>query len=334
MIPLANPDKSRHAKGERGRRTPHASRLTPHGFIDIHTHGIGGYDTRGATPETILKIAGVHGSHGVSSILPTIYPASIKAMRADMAAVKQAMEKQGSEFGVRGSGLKHSKLETRNLKLATILGVHLEGPFLNQVRRGAIDSASFLEPTTRNFRKLIDGFEDIVRIIAIAPELKGAARLIKTIADMGIIVSMGHSDATYAEAESGHKAGAKGITHIFNAMRGIHHREPGIAGFGLLNKEIYIEVIADPFHLDIRTIELIFKTKDVKRIILVSDTVKGSETPLARNGVRDKRGVLIGGSMAVSESARRLIGMGFREKAVMGCISRNPAAYLNLLVLK
>jgi N-acetylglucosamine-6-phosphate deacetylase len=189
----------------------------------------------------------------------------------------------------------------------------------------------FLEPAVRNFRRLIDGFGDIVRIITVAPELKGATRLIKTIADMGIIVSMGHSDATYAEAEAGYKAGAKGITHIFNAMRGIHHREPGIVGFGLLNKEIYIEVIADPFHLNTKTIELIFQVKDPKRILIVSDTVKDTKTTSAPKGVRNKRGMPLGGSMAIPESARRLIGMGFREKAVMDCISKNPAKYLNLL---
>lgn len=182
----------------------------------------------------------------------------------------------------------------------------------------------------RNLRRLIDGFGDIVRIVTVAPELKGAARLIKTIADMGIVVSMGHSDATYAEAEAGYQAGAKGITHIFNAMRGIHHREPGIAGFGLLHKEVYIEVIADPFHLDLKTIEMIFKTKDIKKIILVSDAVKETGTASARNGVRDRKDMLLGGSMTIPESAQRLIGMGFREKAVMDCTTRNPARYLGI----
>lgn len=310
MIPLANSDKSRQSK-----------RVEAYGFIDIHTHGIGGYDTRDATPETILKIAGIHGSHGVSAVLPTIFAGPIAAMRADMAAVKQAMEKQALE-------LKHSKLAKS--PVARVLGAHLEGPFLNPVRQGTLDGASFLEPTARHLRELVDGFEDIVRIITIAPELKGATKLIKAVTDMGITASMGHSDATYAEAEAGFHAGAKGITHIFNAMRGVHHREPGIAGFGLLNKEIYIEVIADPFHLDKKTIELIFQIKDRKRIILVSDTVKSSKRVLARNGVRNKKGALLGGSMTILESARRLVGMGLDDKAVMDCITGNPAAYLNL----
>jgi len=222
----------------------------------------------------------------------------------------------------------HSSLVLRPSSF--VAGVHLEGPFLNPARCGALDDASFLEPAMKNFRRLLDGFEDIVRIMTIPPELNGARKLIEAMTDRGIIARMGHSDATYAEAEAGYKAGAKGVTHIFNAMRGIHHREPGIAGFGLLNKEIYIEVIADPFHLDIKTIELIFKAKDLGKIILVSDTVKSSRKALARNGVRDKKGKLLGGSMTIAESARRLISMGLNEKAVMGCTTRNPAAYLDL----
>ena len=96
---------------------------------------------------------------------------------------------------------------------------------------------------------MIEGFEDIVKIVTIAPELEDALHLIKTMSNMGIIVSLGHSDATYQETEKAFHAGAKGITHLFNAMRGFHHREPGIAGFGLTNPDIYVEVIADPFHL-------------------------------------------------------------------------------------
>ena len=114
---------------------------------------------------------------------------------------------------------------------------------------GALDKGSFLLPTTDNYMRLIDGFEDVVRVITVAPELEGSPALIKLLSDSGIIVSMGHSNATYGEAEAGYKAGARGITHVFNAMRPFHHREPGIAGFALMHPDIYIEVIADPHHL-------------------------------------------------------------------------------------
>jgi N-acetylglucosamine-6-phosphate deacetylase len=306
-------------------------------IIDIHTHGISGYDTKSGKEEDILKIAEIFGSQGVSEIIPTIYPSTIKLMRENMMAVRKAMEKQRDISNpplppFSKGGIISSELRTLNSSL--ILGVHLEGPFLNPSKCGALNARTFIEATEYNFKKLIEGFEDMVKIITIAPEMKGALRLIKKITDMGIVVSMGHSDATFSEAEAGFKAGAKGITHIFNAMRSLHHREPGIAGFGLLNKDIYIEVIADPFHLHYRTIELIFKTKNHEKIIIVSDSVKKTTVRVkgrvkrSVKAVTDTHGKLLGGSMTVIDSTRRLVKMGYDEVAVMNCITVNPEKYL------
>jgi N-acetylglucosamine-6-phosphate deacetylase len=284
-------------------------------IIDIHTHGIGGYDTRTTVEEHILRIAEIHGSQGVSEIIPTIYPATIKVMRENMAVVKKAMELQKAED-------RRQKTESR------IIGAHLEGPFLNPSKCGALNAIMFIEPSEDNFKELVEGFEDIVKIITIAPEINGSIKLIKKITDMGIIASMGHSDATYAETEAGFHAGARGITHIFNAMRGFHHREPGIAGFGLLNQDIYIEVIADPYHLHSKTLELIFKTKNHSRIIIVSDSVKEA-TPFTKSqGVTDAHGKLLGGCMTIAESSKRLIEIGSDENIIMKCITENPEKYL------
>ena len=282
-------------------------------IIDIHNHGIGGYDTRANLIEDILKIAEIQGSYGVSEILLTMYPAPIKAMRENMDTVKKAIEIQDSAASTQQS---------------KITGIHLEGPFLNPVKSGALNTDSFAEANEYNFCKLIEGFEDMVKIITVAPEIKGSVELIRTISDKGITVSMGHSDATYAEAEAGFHAGARGITHIFNAMRGFHHREPGIAGFGLLNQDIYIEIIADPFHLHEKTVELIFKTKNHDRIIIVSDTVKETKTLPQDKSVVDVHGKLLGGSMTVAKSAQRLIQTGYDEGGIMNCITANPERYL------
>jgi len=299
-------------------------------IIDIHTHGIGGYDTKGATPEDILRIAEIHGSHGVSAIIPTIYSASIEQMRVDMAAVRKAMELQGKDgrWKMEDGSKKTSRHENGVMKPATILGVHLEGPFLNPVHAGALDKNAFMPAKISHCKRLLEGFGDVVKIITVAPELDGAIELIKAITDAGVIVSMGHSDASYSEAEAGLNAGAKGITHIFNAMRGIHHREPGIAGFGLTNPDVYVEVIADPFHLHSKTIEFIFEVKDPQKIIIVSDSVKTAKTDAAANGVTDSTGKLLGGSMTITESAQYLIGLGFQKEIVERCISVNPEVYL------
>jgi N-acetylglucosamine-6-phosphate deacetylase len=155
---------------------------------------------------------------------------------------------------------------------------------------------------------------------------------------------MGHSDATFSEAEAGFHAGARGITHIFNAMRSFYQREPGIAGFGLINKDIYIEVIADPFHLHPKTLELIFRVKNHEKIVIVSDSVKETNSPPSspyKGGLRrrarkiakavtDAHGKLQGGSMTIAKSSQRLIRMGFDERIIMNCITRNPAKYLSV----
>src|SRR3972149_6986752 len=283
-------------------------------IIDIHTHGIGGYDTRKATEEAILRMAEIHGSSGVSAILPTIYPDTIEVMRENMMVVKRAMD-------IKGGG---------GDSPPAVLGVHLEGPFLNPAKCGALNAAIFIEPTEHQLNELLDGLEDVVKIITIAPELDGATRLIRKISDRGIIASMGHSDATYSEAETGFHAGARGITHIFTAMRGLHHREPGIAGFGLLNQDIFIEVIADPFHLNPKTLDLIFRIKNRDRIILVSDSVKGTKTSECEKGqgVVDDSGRLQGGAMTIAESSQRLIELGFDEGTIRKCISKNPETSL------
>jgi N-acetylglucosamine-6-phosphate deacetylase len=281
--------------------------------VDIHTHGIGGYDTRYADVNHILRIAEIQGSCGVLEIVLTIYPSVISVMRENMEIIKKAMEIQDAAitFG-------HAK----------ILGVHLEGPFLNPVKCGSLNAVTFIEPSEKLFRELIEGFENMVKIITVAPELKGAPGLIKKISERGIIVSMGHSDATYEEAEKGFHAGAKGITHLFNAMRGFHHREPGISGFGLLHKDIYIEIIADYYHLHQATLELILRMKSTQKIIIVSDTVIESKTSLEGKAVADSYGKLKGGGMTVLESAQRLITEGYNEEMIMGCITENPHRYL------
>jgi N-acetylglucosamine-6-phosphate deacetylase len=308
--------------------------------IDIHTHGLAGYDTKGATPEDILRIAEIHGKYGVDAVIPTVYSASIDQMRTDIAAVKKAMEMQvaeggSSRFKVQGSRLENNRPNgmlkndpARGDTPARILGVHLEGPFLNPARAGALDKSSFLPARISSWESLVEGFGDIIKIITVAPELDGAAAMIRRMNDDGIIVSMGHSDATYAEAEEGFHAGAKGITHLFNAMRGIHHREPGIAAFGVTNPHVYVEVIADPFHLHRKMIELIFQIKNPEKIIIVSDSIKATKTDAMKGGVADSKGRLMGGSMTIIESAQRLVDMGFPKNTVEQCISLNPEEYL------
>jgi N-acetylglucosamine-6-phosphate deacetylase len=303
-------------------------------IIDIHTHGIGGYDTRSSDIEHILRIAELHGASGVDEIYLTIFPATIKVMRENMETIKQAIAIQQSagmrpapELSSSGPGpsVDHGP--------ARIAGVHLEGPFLNPSKCGGLNAMVLIDPTEYNYDQLIEGFPDIIKIITMAPELKGAHKIIKKAADKGFIISMGHSDATFAEAALGHAAGARGITHLFNAMHPLHHREPGIAGYGLMNQDIYVEIITDSFHLHPVTLELIFRIKDNDRIIIVSDSVIQTVKPMAApspaegEGITDNNGRLLGGALTVTAAAAG-ISAHFGEKTAENCISSNPARYL------
>ena len=307
-------------------------------ITDIHTHGIAGYDTRETTEEHILKIAEIHGFHGVSDILLTIYPSSVQEMRRDMETVRKAVEIQQSSVRLHQPGSQNQNITQVGpsqeflpaaCRLATISGIHLEGPFLNPDRCGSLNANACIKPTEYMLKNLTEGFENLIKIITIAPEIPGALSLIRTITDMGAVVSMGHSDATYAEAEEGFHAGAKGITHLFNAMRGFHHREPGIAGFGLFNQDIYTEIIADPFHLHDRVIDMIFNIKNPDKIIIISDSVKETDREISSSGIRNDCDKLLGGSMAVTGSAERLVNMGYDKDIIMRCITKNPRAYLS-----
>ena len=285
----------------------------------------------------------------MSEIVLSIYPAPLDVMRGQTAAVKAAMARQCAGQ-------------------ARIIGVHLEGPFLNPLMAGALDPGSFIPPGEGAFRELTEGCEDVVRIVTIAPEMDGAVRLIRQMADAGIKVNMGHSNATYAEAEAGFRAGARGITHLFNAMRGFHHREPGIAGFGLLNKDVYVEFIGDLVHLHPKSVELILRLKDAGKVVLVSDSVRGTDisghTELHSKAIeaatRSRRrrtrlyvkesdeeptkmwrrrrlgmktapvekGILSGGSLTVVDAGRRLMEAGFDEDYVVRSMTENPRAFL------
>lgn len=284
-----------------------------HGFVDLHTHGIGKYDTRTDDYEEILTMARAHAKAGTIAILPTIYSGHINEMRKNLKAVSMAMDMQ-EKAGNRRFG-------------AQILGVNLEGPFLNPVRCGAMDRDTFIKPTMAALKKLIAGYEDLVRIITIAPELPGALKVIEKCADMGIRVNMGHSDATLRQAVDAKKAGATGVTHIFNAIRPFHHREPGIAGLGLIDKDLYVEVISDGVHLHPQIIELIFNCKPHDKIIIVSDSVRGRKN---RNGAVYNNGVLAGSGLLISVMLKRLQRIGIPHAAIIKASIDNPLRYLGI----
>ena len=283
---------------------------TKHYVIDIHVHGAEKYDTRTRRQDDILQIAQIHGQHGTSALLPTIYPGSVEIMRDHLGAIRRAMAAQREG--------------------ATILGAHLEGPFLNPERAGSLDGKSFADPSPEAFNRLVEDFEDIIKIVTIAPELPGALRVIELCREKGFLVQMGHSDASIEQAEEGKHAGATGITHLFNAMRGFHHREPGLAGFGLMDEDIYVEIIADLAHLHPQSLKMIFDMKSPDKIILISDSVMGPGW--GSGAIRGAGGTLLGSGIALADAIKNLISLGVPPDRALQFASDNPMTYLGMTV--
>jgi N-acetylglucosamine-6-phosphate deacetylase len=225
--------------------------VTP-GFIDVHVHGWGGHDAMGG-PEALSGMARALARHGVTAFLPTAVTAPIATLHRFAADVRDWMRDPPPDG-------------------AQPLGSNLEGPFLSPRRKGA-HRPEHLRPPSAVSEVDLAPLRDGLRVITIAPELPGAIELIAALAAEGVIVSLGHSEATVAEARAGYAAGARSTTHLFNAMSGVAHRQPGLAVAALLDDAAWTELIADGHHVDAELWPLIRRLKPRDRLLLVSDAL-------------------------------------------------------------
>ena len=222
------------------------------GFIDVHVHGWGGHDAMGGT-DALSGMARALAGRGVTSFLPTSVTASFEKLTVFAESVRAwmpAAPRDGAEP----------------------LGFNMEGPFLSEQKRGAHPADLLRHPADLPEDRLAT-FTQGLRVITIAPELRGAHDLIRRLVDMGVRVSLGHSAATLSEARAGYAAGAVTTTHLFNAMVGVVHREPGLALEALLDDDVWVELIADTHHVDTDLWPLIWRLKPAERVMLVSDAI-------------------------------------------------------------
>ncbi|MCX7904828.1 MAG: N-acetylglucosamine-6-phosphate deacetylase [Caloramator sp.] len=214
------------------------------GFINIHVHGCSGYDFM--DEEGLENIVGGLIKTGVTSFLAT-------TMSQEIEKIEKA--------------LKRIKNFIADGRCKGLLGVHLEGPFISKKYKGAHDERFLIGP---NFN-LIEPYKDIIKIVTIAPELEGAVDFIKRCSEGGIIISIGHSGASLERAKEAIECGGKSITHIFNAMPQLHHRNPSVLG-AAFTEDVYCEVIPDNIHIHPSLYEVLLKIKGKDRIILVTDS--------------------------------------------------------------
>jgi N-acetylglucosamine-6-phosphate deacetylase len=231
------------------------------GFIDMHVHGGGGADFMHGTPEAARQVARTHARTGTTSLLATTITASHEATDAAVTAARTVIE------------------EERAPDCARIRGIHLEGPYICHARRGAQPAEHIRPPDVAEFQHWVELSGNTVREVTLAPEIPGAEALVTAAREAGVIVSLGHTDASAMQAQQGIVWGATQATHIFNAMRGLQHREPGSAGALLARPEVIAEVIADGIHLDPLIVRLIVSAKGSEGVVLITDAIAGASMP-------------------------------------------------------
>ena len=293
------------------------------GFIDIHTHGANNIDVNHASVEELLELSDFYASKGVTSYLPTLLTDEHETMCGIVKTISKAKKEQttGSQ----------------------ILGVHMEGPFLNTTYKGAMPEHLIQQSSIGNLKEYEKASGDNIRYMTVSVENEGVEELIKYATSKGIVISLGHTGGDYDSCMTCIAAGANSATHLFNAMQPIHQHNPSIAG-AALESDIYTELICDGFHLHPGIVRLVLKTKGMDRVIGVTDSIMaaGLKDGLYKLGVNDvvvKNGdasLVDGGSRAGSTlTMDRAINniMKFTGKPLEECaqlISKNPATLLGI----
>lgn len=298
------------------------STLAP-GFIDLQVNGGAGVDCLRCVPEAYDTLGRYLAATGVTAYLPTIVSAPLEEMRLAVEVAAAGAARQGP--------------------LPTILGVHLEGPYLNPLRRGAHRAQDLRHPSLAEVAETHRRANGLLRIVTLAPELEGAEGVVRWLAAERVTVALGHTDAGYDEVITAAAWGARMATHVFNAMRGFHHREPGAAGAALLASGLTVGVIADLVHLHAASLQLIARVAGMSRIALVTDAISaagmgrgsfslGSQAVEVRDGVpRLPDGTLAGSVLAMVRGVynfSRAASVGLRE--AVQAASLIPARLLGL----
>ncbi|QTL99779.1 N-acetylglucosamine-6-phosphate deacetylase [Iocasia frigidifontis] len=291
--------------------------LSP-GFIDIHIHGANGFDTMEGSYQAVNEISKAVIKSGVTSFLPTTMSMPYADIKNALRNIRDVMEK-----GTKG---------------ARVLGTHIEGPFLNKDYKGAQEESHIVSPDL----SLIKEYIDITKIITIAPELVGAEDLIKYLVDNDVIVSVGHSGASYEQVIKARDWGLSHATHLFNGMCGLHHREPGVVG-AVFNSDLSCELIADFIHIKPVVLEIVFKIKELDKLILVTDQMEagsrgdgvyqlgGQEVTVKDGAARLASGALAGSVLTLEQAVKNINFLKILTlPQIISLVTANPARMLKI----
>jgi N-acetylglucosamine-6-phosphate deacetylase len=271
--------------------------VTP-GFIDLLVHGGGGKGFADDSDESIKTISDFFFSHGTTGMLASLFSKKIDLLKNDVNRVATYAERH---------------------KDSNIWGIHMEGPFINPLLKGAHKIEALWEPSVEMWNELNASARGYIKLMTIAPELKGNIDVIRAAASQGVVPSIGHSLALYDDIEKAIDNGAAHVTHMFNAMRPFHHREPGIMVAALLRNELKVELIADGIHVDPIVMKLLHNIKGSGGIILVTDAIRACGMPDGNYHFMDQKiivknkraflenGTLAGSTLTMEEAIRTMV---------------------------
>ncbi|MBQ2891394.1 MAG: N-acetylglucosamine-6-phosphate deacetylase [Bacilli bacterium] len=289
------------------------------GFIDQHIHGALGSDAMDGTIEDIARMSQAVAKEGTTCYLPTTMTQSVENICTALKSIKDYMDEKRTE----GS---------------KVLGVHLEGPYISPNFIGAQPEEYIQKPSVESFKKYEEVSGNNIRIVSLAPEEEGSEELIKYLVEKGILVSLGHTNSKYSDVEKAFAAGARNVTHTFNAQKPLHHREIGTVGSALLIDELNCELICDTIHVSVPAIRLVIKSKPADKVTLITDSMRakhlsdgeyelGGQPVIVKDGeARLINGTLAGSVLKMNHAVRNVHKLaGIELTKVLDMASINPA---------
>lgn len=292
------------------------------GFVDVHVHGAGGHDVMSSTEEALGTIASTVARRGTTSIVAT-------TVTAPPDETRRCLE-----------GISRFILSPANRSAdvtAEIIGIHLEGPFISPARRGVHPAGAIANPSVTLLDRYLEAAAGTVKILTLAPEIPGAMDLVERGYAKGLVVALGHTDATYEQARAAIFRGARHAVHVFNAMRPFAHRETGVLGAVLTDPSVTAEVIADGVHVDDPAIRLLLAAKGTDLVLLVSDGTAatgmrdgsyrlGTFDVTVSDGVcRNREGKLAGSTLTLDRAVEHMVRMGVPALEAIRMATYNPA---------
>jgi N-acetylglucosamine-6-phosphate deacetylase len=299
------------------------------GFIDVHIHGAVGVDTMEATTDDLTRVAQFLARSGVTAWLPTLVPAPSEDYVRAANSIEQLIAGQD---------------ESETPAAARALGLHYEGPFINSAQCGALRPPYFRTYTKpEDVRELpVARVPQAIRMITVAPEIEGGIELVRELKARGWIVSIGHTRADVATLEEATAAGARHMTHFFNAMSPLNHRTPGPVGWGLMRDDVTCDIIADGQHVAPLMLQLTLRCKTAERLMLISDAVAptgqgdgefriwSEKITVAGGRTQNERGSIAGSVITMLDAVRQMLALGVAPHEVSQMASANPARLLGL----